>query len=161
MRRTEMSVPVRAAFDRGILYAGVKMFEYGRGVSHDGLLLSDRGVTALGWDPFRSPDVPLPKVDVVNLDASVYSNIKDIENRNDVLRRAYKLAQRTLIVSGKLNDDPMAMVGSRKYKDGYIMKNNVFQKFHTKRTLSEWIKNTLGITPEYVGELFFFVQKEK
>src|ERR1700736_4573953 len=90
--------------------------------------LQSLGYTAYGWDPAFRPNEAKAESEVVNL-GYVLNFIENPEERIRVLRDAFQLARRLMIVStmvaGQETDSH-----TRPYGDGFLTKTNTFQKFY-------------------------------
>jgi hypothetical protein len=67
------------------------------------------GYSGNGWDPVHWPDAALEPAPVVNL-GCVVNVIENPAERQQTLRRAWQLAERVLIVSARLNAEPVCCV---------------------------------------------------
>lgn len=139
--RNVLSRPVQLAADTGLLTQDTTLFDYGCGRGDDVRLLRGAGFRADGWDPVSRPRTPLREADVVNL-GFVVNVIDDPTERDEALRRAWRLASRVLIVSARLTNEMTADLQPQ--GDGWITSKGTFQKFFAQPELRSWIDGTLG-----------------
>jgi DNA phosphorothioation-associated putative methyltransferase len=97
IHRNAVSRPIRLAVKAGYLTAGDSVFDYGCGHGEDVRLLREIGMDVSGFDPVHAPGRKR-RADVVNL-GYVVNVIEDPAERAEVLREAWSLARRFLIVS--------------------------------------------------------------
>lgn len=84
-----------------LVNSATDFFDFGCGLGDDVELLGPLGVKAVGWDPVYRPDTPFRESEVVNL-GYVVNVIESNSERVEVLRRAWTLAKRLLVVSARL-----------------------------------------------------------
>ena len=104
MARTQLSRPLRCAIDDGLIATNSHILDYGCGRGDDITHLIKMGDKAIGWDPVHRPDTKLSRSTIVNL-GYVVNVIEDVNERCEVLHRAWELAQDLLIVSARLDLD--------------------------------------------------------
>lgn len=143
--RTELSRPIKLALSDGIFTEELSLFDYGCGQGDDLRLLGAMGFTAAGWDPVHRPDEPLQSAPVVNL-GYVVNVIENANERQDVLRRAWHLAEQVLIVSARLNIDSRFHGETLEYADGCLTSCGTFQKFFDQQELRKWIDENLDVS---------------
>ena len=86
--------------------------------------------------------------------------IEDRNERDSVLRDAFKHAQKILAVSAMLAGD--ATIGQfTPYKDGVLTKRNTFQKYYTQSELRSYIETTLNTNAIAVSPGIFFVFQDE
>ncbi len=142
IRRTDYSRPVRAAIAGGVLTTGRSFFDFGCGHGDDLKRLEANGFQVAGWDPAHRPDSPQNQADVVNL-GYVVNVIERETDRARVLRAAWSLAHRVLIVSARLASDRGKLPGARSVSDGELTSRGTFQRFFTQAELREWVESVL------------------
>jgi hypothetical protein len=86
------------------------------------------GIEAAGWDPFFAPEVELRAADVVTL-GYVINVIEDMDERVEVLRRAFALARNVLIVAVRIEN---GIAGVPAGNEGSWTGAGTFQKFFTQ-----------------------------
>src|SRR5438874_2377314 len=118
IRRVALSRPIRLAHNAGLIAPNTSVFDYGCGKGDDIAMLVAAGITCSGWDPVHRPHVEPVKADVVNL-GYVINVIEDADERAKVLRHAWSLAQRVLLVSARLDVEVRATAHCE-FKDGYL-----------------------------------------
>lgn len=87
------------------------------------------------------PTTPLTHADVVNL-GFVINVIESASERAETLRRAWSLARRILVVSGRLVHERRLLAG-RECEDGVLTGRGTFQRFYEQQELRTWIEVTL------------------
>lgn len=143
IKRTDISRPVRLALEHGLLNRQSTFFDYGCGYGNDVNYLKSQGITAEGWDPVHQPEGKRFRADVVNL-GYVVNVIEDISERSEVLRDAWSLAQKLLIVSARLSIEVRSEGALSLYADGLVTRRGTFQKFYEQGELRDWISAELG-----------------
>src|SRR3712207_5615072 len=98
MARTALSRPMTLAFEEGVISSHTSVFDYGCGRGDDVRTLQRIGIRASGWDPVHQASAAVKPADVVNL-GYVINVIEEVSERREVLRRAWNLAQRALVVA--------------------------------------------------------------
>lgn len=148
---------MRLALDDGLVRPDVRVFDYGCGHGEDVRQLRSRGIPCEGWDPVHRPSAAREPADVVNL-GYVVNVIEDAEERGDVLRSAWGLAQRVLVVSARLIAEARPAQGTSAFEDGYVTRLGTFQKLYQQHELRAWIEQTLGrdVVPAGPGVFYAF-----
>ena len=157
--RTELSRPIKLAFLDGILSEDRSLFDYGCGQGDDLRLLGAMGFTCTGWDPVHRPDEPLQRAPVVNL-GYVVNVIEKADERQEVLRRAWRLAEQVLIVSARLTMDSRFHGETLDYADGYLTSRGTFQKLFDQQELRNWIDQNLGVSSVASAPGVFYVFRD-
>jgi DNA phosphorothioation-associated putative methyltransferase len=143
IKRYDLSKPVKQLLERGLLRKGDTFFDFGCGRGMDIEALQNLGYQASGWDPAFRPIAPKTAAEVVNL-GYVLNVIDEPSERTEVLREAFGLTKRVLLVStlvaGKESDSH-----SKPYRDGFITKANTFQKFFAPGELETLIEDSLNV----------------
>ncbi len=132
--RGELSRPLRLALSGEILKHDDTFFDFGCGKGEDIKELEALGIDASGWDPYHRSDGVKTNSDVVNL-GYVINVIEDPEERIAVLKDAWELTKKALIVSARLMSEERAVTRGRPHGDGYITGHDTFQKFYTQTEL--------------------------
>jgi DNA phosphorothioation-associated putative methyltransferase len=149
IKRYDLSRPVKFLLERGLLRKTDTFFDYGCGHGMDIEALNNLGYQASGWDPCFRPNTPKERASVVNL-GYVLNVIEDPDERLMVLREAYSLSERILLVStlvtGQENE-----AHTRPYRDGYLTKRNTFQKFYSPGQLEALIEEALNAEVTTLG----------
>ena len=158
IRRQEVSRPIRAALEDGLISIDRSVLDYGCGFGDDVRLLQAQGVAATGWDPVYAPDVERRKTDVVNL-GYVLNVIEDLFERVQTLRQAWEHAQRVLIVAARLS---MEGPGGHDvlFSDGYLTRLGTFQKYFDQSELRALIRSALDEDPVAAGPGVFYVFRD-
>lgn len=159
--RTDLSRPIRLALTDGVLTPDRSLFDYGCGLGDDLRLLNSRGFTGRGWDPVHRPEEILEPASVVNL-GYVVNVIENPRERQEVLRKAWSLAEHVLIVSARLTMDGRFLSESSGYADGCLTVRGTFQKFFDQHELRNWIDQTLEVrsVPAAPGVFYVFREEE-
>jgi DNA phosphorothioation-associated putative methyltransferase len=124
-KRYDLSKPVKLLLERGLLRKEDTFFDYGCGHGMDIDALTSLGYTASGWDPAFFPNGVGSESAVVNL-GYVLNVIENPQERIHVLRDAYRLTQRLMVVSRMVSEQETNS-HARVYRDGYLTKSNTFQ----------------------------------
>lgn len=147
--RSSLSLPAKILFTGGIANEKDSYFDYGCGRGDDIKFLRELGVQASGWDPYFASDKKLlERHDVVNL-GFVLNVIENPIERIEVLKNAFKLANKCLCVAVMLHSQNSS-TNAIPYKDGHITSINTFQKFYDQQELESLLNNTLN-TPLIAG----------
>jgi len=154
--RNSLSAPMAALNTAGLLEDGVTILDYGCGRGDDVRALQAAGLDAVGWDPHYAPDrgVLVPRA-IVNL-GFVLNVVEDPEERREVLRAAYDLAERCLVVAVMLvgKGDVSSL---RPHGDGFLTSRGTFQRYYMQAELRAFLAETLDMTPVAAGPGIFFV----
>ena len=147
LKRTNLSHPMRAVLEAGILEQQHQHLDYGCGRGDDVRFLRELGFCSSGYDPYYFPETPKKPVDIVTL-LYVLSTIEIPSIRCEVLCKAYKLARQSLVVSAlitRTNNYPGIVCN-----DGVITKWGTFEKCYSHTELKQLIEDTLGIPAHYL-----------
>lgn len=157
--RNNFSRPVQVALASNLIPKSSSFFDYGCGKGDDIRALKSIGHEASGWDPTHNSKERLKKADIVNL-GYVVNVIEDQEERIDVIRKAYDLANKALIVSSRLIFEIRNNVG-RPFKDGFITQKKTFQKYYTQDELKSFIDTALDVNSVPGAPGVFFIFKDE
>ncbi len=157
--RNDYSRPIKYALSDGILNPELTFFDYGCGRGDDLRLLRQMGMDADGWDPEHRSESALHKASIVNI-GYVVNVIEDPGEREETLKKAWSITERTLIVSARLVGEARDMPNFQEYGDGYITRFGTFQKFFEQHELRDWIEQTLGVLPAAAGPGVFYVFRD-
>ena len=149
IKRYDLSKPVKQLLERGLLRKNDALFDYGCGHGMDIEALQNLGYQADGWDPAFRPNGQRASADVVNL-GYVLNVIEDPDERVEVLRNAFSLTKRVLLVS-TLAAGQESEAHARPYRDGFLTKTNTFQKFFAPGELESLIEETLDVEASTLG----------
>lgn len=159
IRRVGWSRPIRIALSDNVINAQTTVFDYGCGHGDDIRYLSSIGIACSGWDPAFAPAIPRTRADVVNL-GYVINVIENPAERDSVLREAWGLANRILIVAVRLSfESPSARTSE--FGDGFITSRSTFQRAFEQRELGEWIDATLAVRSVAAAPGIFYVFKDE
>jgi DNA phosphorothioation-associated putative methyltransferase len=148
LKRTQLSLPMAATIDAGILLPHHTHLDYGCGRGDDVRFLQAMGFNSRGYDPYYFPRTLKTSADVVTL-LYVLSTIENPSIRCEVLICAYQLTRQTLVVSaitGRSANHPGIT-----YNDGIITKWGTFEKRYAHTELKHLIEDTLGVPARYLA----------
>ena len=156
LKRSELSRPVRIAWEANLFTEQTTFFDYGCGYGVDVQLIKERGYTSSGWDPYYRPDAAFKPADIVNI-GYIINVIEDIVERREALIKAWELTRQVLIVSAQVLVDDLRR-GLVAYGDGIITNRNTFQKYYEQEELKLYIDQVLGVDsiPAGLGIYFIF-----
>ncbi|WP_428100506.1 DNA phosphorothioation-associated putative methyltransferase [Candidatus Rariloculus sp.] len=157
--RAELSRPFKCAIRDGLIGTDTRILDYGCGRGDDLRRLSAMGYPVRGWDPVHRADGERTPSPVVNL-GYVVNVIENVQERCDVLRRAWELAEKLMVVSARLSLD-VPGVQSREYEDGCLTSRGTFQKFFEQQELRNWIDSTLGNQAVAAAPGVFYVFRDE
>lgn len=130
-------MPARQALIDGVLQPGWTTLDYGSGRGGDIARLLHLGLHAIGWDPHHGGARPEEPQDVVTV-IYVINVIEDPAERKAVLRDAWSLTQRCLVVSTRLIWEHKQVNGIS-LGDGTLTKRNTFQHLFTPAELRQLV----------------------
>ena len=133
---------MRLATDLRLITPDGTFFDYGCGRGEDVAGLVDSGVHATGWDPHFKPDAKKTCAEVVNL-GYVINVIPDPTERRDAVLDAWRLTERVLVVSARLDIERRHLSGCRVHGDGFLTGHGTFQKFYRQAELRSWLDDVL------------------
>jgi DNA phosphorothioation-associated putative methyltransferase len=147
--RSDLSKPVKALLEHGLLRTGKTFFDYGCGHGADVEGLTALGYQAAGWDPVLRPDAEVHQADIVNL-GYVLNVIEDPAERVEALIKAWSLSKDLLAVSVLVRgSEDYDFV--RPFRDGIITKRGTFQKFFEQEEALGLIESSLDVEPVPAG----------
>lgn len=155
--RTELSRPFRYALEDGVLTPDLSVMDYGCGRGGDVNRLDAKGYDCAAWDPAHRPDGTRRASDVVNL-GYVLNVIESAVERVDVLRSAWSLTRRVLVLAVRSTADLKEEEGLRPHEDGFLTRLGTFQKYFDPKELRDWSEAILGVPSVTAapGVLYFF-----
>jgi DNA phosphorothioation-associated putative methyltransferase len=153
--RRVLSLPARLALEAEIVSPGDSYLDYGCGRGDDVRNLSKQGIQARGWDPHWCPK-PLPEPADIVACVYVINVIEVVDERAQVLKAAWALAKRGLLVAARV--DKPAYKGTP-YGDGVVTNRQTFQHFYTQKSLEGYITQVFGRTPRALGPGVFYLGK--
>lgn len=139
--RNLLSRPVARAIEDGVITGITSVLDYGCGRGGDVERLRKQGVNCEGYDPVYRPQAVDTAADVTNL-GYVVNVIEDQAERAEVLRRAWSLTRRVLIISARLENEARDLRATE-HLDGYLTSAGTFQKFFSQTSLRAFIQTTL------------------
>ena len=155
IRRPSFSLPVKCLLRDGLIREETKVFDYGCGHGQDLELLSDMGIECQGWDPVFRPESDKKPADVVNL-GYVINVVEHIEERSGVVRAAWDLCDKLLVVSAQVKF--AASDDHSEYADGVLTSRGTFQKYYSQYELRAYLEGELGndAIPAAPGVFYIF-----
>ncbi len=158
IERISLSRPIALALSDAVVRDGVSVFDYGCGRGGDLRRLRALGYDVAGWDPAFAPKLPRLEADVVNL-GFVVNVIERPDERADVLRSAWALARKALVVAARLEWEGKSLNG-RVHADGLVTAKGTFQKLYRHEELRAWIETTLGERSVAAAPGIFYVFRD-
>lgn len=153
--RKRLSRPVQTLLEHGLLTKETTFLDYGCGQGNDVERLQQMGYTVSAWDPVYQPDGRKAPAEVVNL-GFVLNVIEEPLERMDVLRDAFELSHRVLVVSTLVATSETAALG-KPYKDGILTGRNTFQKYFHQEELQQYLEDVLEVSAIAAGLGIFYV----
>lgn len=131
--RRSLSMPVRLALERGYLSAEFRVLDFGCGRNLDVQYLQQFSILGNGFDPFWANDTSLLRpTDVVSC-TYVINVIEDPAERIEVLKFAFSLAKRSLIIAVRTDG-----TGEKTTSTG------TYQKYYTQSEFKHLLSESLG-----------------
>jgi len=160
IKRYSFSRPVTFLLENNLLNLETSFFDFGCGKGDDVKLLKKQGFICSGWDPISFQDEKKVKADIVNV-GYVINVIPDIHERTKVLKDAWKLSNKVLCVSARLNNELSLLINQDEYLDGYVTKKGTFQKFYDHFELKSFIESTLDVKAIAAGPGVYLIFKDE
>lgn len=158
LHRIALSRPMQIALDDGLIDTNSTVFDYGCGHGDDLRYLAAKEIDCSGWDPTHRPDTTIHSAHVVNL-GYVINVIEDPAERTQTLRKAWKLATKLLVVSGRLEVEARNPLDVH-MGDGCRTVRDTFQKYYDQAELREWINQALEVDCWPAGPGIFYVFRD-
>lgn len=158
IRRADFSLPVKCVLRDQLLRKDTSFFDFGCGHGDDVAGVANLGIAADGWDPAHLPDRHRRPSDVVNL-GYVINVIEDVAERGEVLRDAWSLTKKVLVVAARIAVDG-ASASDIAFGDGVITRIGTFQKFYSQAELRLYIEATLGENAISAAPGVFYIFKD-
>ncbi|WP_348771525.1 DNA phosphorothioation-associated putative methyltransferase [Azospirillum sp. SYSU D00513] len=159
LNRADLSRPFRTALADGVLGPDRTVMDYGCGRGNDLRRLTDMGFDCTGWDPVHATSGTRREADLVNL-GYVVNVIESAAERQEVLRRAWSLARRVLVVAARLTDETPAARSTSPFADGVLTRIGTFQKFYDQQELRTWIDQVLEMPSVAAAPGIFYVFRD-
>jgi DNA phosphorothioation-associated putative methyltransferase len=86
--------------------------------------------------------------------------IEDPAERRDVLRKAWSLARRALVVAARPDWEARGVTG-RPFGDGWVTSKGTFQKFYGHEELRAWIDSELSVRSVAAAPCVFYVFRDE
>ena len=158
MSRSRLSRPVRLAIEDSVVKPTSTIFDYGCGRGGDLERLTTAGYIANGWDPAHFPEVEPHEAEVVNL-GYVINVIESPKERENVLRQAWSLASRAMVVAAR-PDFESGQVRGKPMGDGILTSKGTFQRFYGQDELRIYLSSILGAEPVAAAPGIFYVFRD-
>ena len=155
--RNNLSRPLQSILGFDLLTKTTTYFDYGCGLGDDIKELQAHDYHASGWDPVHNASAKKQVTDIVNL-GFVINVIEDIQERVFVLKDAFSLCKKVLVVSALTKNGVDENKGSA-FKDGLVTSRITFQKYYEQEELKAFIEGTLNESAIPVSMGIFFVYK--
>ena len=159
INRDKLSAPMQSLARHGFLDGNRSVFDYGCGKGDDLLELEAHGINAAGWDPVFRATTKREQADIVNL-GFVINVIEERDERVNVLKAAYKLANSLLVVAVMLGRESVESQ-FKPYKDGVVTSRDTFQKYFTQAELREFVESATEQHAHAVGPGIYFIFKDE
>ncbi|MEO2016234.1 MAG: DNA phosphorothioation-associated putative methyltransferase, partial [Fuerstiella sp.] len=159
IRRQSYSLPVKCMLRDGLLDNSATYFDYGCGHGQDLELLADSGISCSGWDPVHRTDGERRPAQVVNL-GYVINVIEDINERRDVVLKAWGLCERMLTVAAQVEFAAPDKV-QQQHGDGVLTSRGTFQKYFNQYELREYLESILETDVISAAPGVFYVFKDE
>ncbi len=157
--RNKLSSPIQSLFRHNYLRGTYSLFDYGCGKGDDINILANHQIEVKGFDPVYFPHNQIRNADIVNL-GFVINVIENQKERKQILREAYSLSNKLLVVSVMLGGEAIVKK-YKKYGDGIITARNTFQKYYSQSEIRSYIEDNLKTDAIAVGPGLFYVFKDK
>jgi len=141
--RSELSKPVKALLDYGLLEKTHRFLDYGCGLGDDVRGLAELGYQVTGWDPYYRPDAATTEADIVNL-GFVVNVIEDPAERVETVQRAWNCTGKLLVVSTLMTGRECHYSQVQPYSDGLLTNRNTFQKHYEPSEFRSFVEDALG-----------------
>ena len=156
--RFGLSRPIQYVLKYDMLKKSQRLLDYGCGLGDDIRGLEKLGFQASGWDPVHYPEGGKQPAAVVNL-GFVINVIEDPDERVEVVRDAFSLAEQMLVVSAQI-DRPESPKAGRPYRDGVLTSKGTFQRYFSHDELGRFLEDSLHTTAVSAGPGVYFVFKD-
>lgn len=145
--RNTLSLPVKTAIVKGVLVSGNTIHDYGCG-KHEYIQKHGNDVTrlqSLGYDATgHDLDHGSKRQADVVFCSYVINVIENPSDRANVVKDAYSLANKMLILSARTDSNSLKKSKVSAMNDGVLTVKNTFQKFYTTQSLKDYVKEVLG-----------------
>jgi DNA phosphorothioation-associated putative methyltransferase len=159
IKRQSYSLPVKCMLRDGLLDEATTVFDYGCGHGQDLELLAAEGVSCSGWDPVHRPHGQKGEAQVVNL-GYVINVIEDVNERRDVVMKAWSLCERMLTVAAQIEFAAPDKV-QEQHGDGVLTTRGTFQKYFNQYELREYLESILGTDAISAAPGVFYLFKDE
>ncbi|WP_051390333.1 DNA phosphorothioation-associated putative methyltransferase [Bradyrhizobium sp. Ec3.3] len=156
--RHRLSSPMQLLARHGFIDQYPNVFDYGCGQGDDIRVLSEVGISAVGWDPHFRPEEAKRPADLVNL-GFVLNVIENVDERVRVLQDAWSLCQRVMAVAVMV-EGHYSVEGLKPFADGYLTSRGTFQKYFSPHELRNFVRHTLDTGPVAVAPGIVFVFRD-
>lgn len=139
--RKTLSRPIKLAIQNGIINENSQLLDLGCGHRSDCIILNSRNINAVGFDPYYYPTFNLVQPSEIVSLCFVVNTIECPIERNEVVKWAWELTQKWLIVAVQMHNPSKNRIGEVYTNTG------TFQKYYTSKELTTFI--TGAINPQY------------
>lgn len=160
--RKTLSLPVKAAYSKGFLLPTYSVHDYGCGKKeyiekhgNDVTRLQKLGYDATGHDITHGT----PRIADIVFCSYVINVIENPEERKEVIKHAYSLAKKMLIISARTDKNSLKKSKTSQVNDGVLTSKNTFQKFYTTKELQAYVKEVLGKDSEVLRNGSIIIRK--
>lgn len=158
--RKSLSRPSLLSLKFGLYNKKESILDYGAGRGVDVAELQKDGFNISAWDPHFFPDNPKTKADTVNL-GYVLNVIENPEERKSVLKEAFSLAKKCLVVSVRPEEEGRGLSNAKPYHDGVLTSTGTFQKFFSHDELEKYLSDATGVRPYFIDPHIAVLFKDK
>ena len=145
--RKDFSTPVQTALKTHLINTSMTIHDYGCG-KQEYIQKHGNDVTrlqALGFDATgHDLDHGFKRQADVVFCTFVINTIECPMDRANVVKEAYSLASKMLILSARTDSDSLKKSKVSAMNDGVLTVKNTFQKFYTTQSLKDYVKEVLG-----------------
>lgn len=131
--RRALSMPLRLALQKGFLLPQHATFDFGCGRGDDVKYLRDRNISCVGFDPYWRNDTSKIRISDIVSCIYVLNTIEDSSERIQVLKFAWELARRSLILAVRTDGKGEGTTSS-----------GTFQKYYSSEEFQQFIADSLG-----------------
>lgn len=161
LKRKKLSSCMGALVDSSLVTKASEIFDYGCGRGDDVTILGQNDFKKVtGWDPYFAKNNIIPKkAEFVSL-SFVLNVIEDTDERHSVLKKAFKIASKALVLSVML-EHQNTLQFAYPFNDGYLTSINTFQKYYSAPEIETVVKEQLGEFALKLGPGIYIIFKDK
>lgn len=162
--RKSLSAPSKTAYNKGFLLSTDTIHDYGCGKKeyaekhgNDVTRLTALGFNVTGHDI----DHGTPRIADIVFCSYVINVIENPDERKEVVKHAYSLAKKMLILSARTDRKSLEKSKVSELNDGVVTSKNTFQKFYTTKELQTYVKEVLGKDSQVLRNGSVIIRKGK